>query len=261
MLLIKKMLCCALLLISTLVSPYAICADNTLNIPILCYHNFNPKIPGSMNMTPEKFSGQIKWLKDNGFTIIPLQDAVEYLQGKRTSLPSKPIVITADDGWKSAYTYMLPVVRKYNIPVTLFIYPETIASGKNVLNWDELKELQDTGLFDVQGHTYSHPNFKLEKRALSPEKYEQFVQKELVKSKQILEDKLNKKITLLAWPFGIYDSYLEQEATKAGYVMAFSIDARTANRSYQPMAQPRFMIINAQSTKTFEGIANRATKY
>lgn len=42
---------------------------------------------------------EIKRLKDNGFTVIPLKEAVEYFQGKPTTLPAKPIVITADDGW------------------------------------------------------------------------------------------------------------------------------------------------------------------
>lgn len=246
------------LLILTFIFPRIILADDTINIPILCYHNFNPTIPGSMTMDPRKFEAQLKWLKDNGYTIIPLKQAVEYLQGTRTSLPAKSIVITADDGWKSVYTYMLPLIRKYNIPVTLFIYPGTISQGKNALTWEQLKELQRTGLIDIQSHTSWHPNFKHEKKNRSSASYEKFVKDELINSKKVLEDKLNIKVTLLAWPFGIYDKYLEQEAAKAGYVMAFSIDARTANKNYRPMAQPRFMIIENQSMKTFATIINGA---
>ncbi len=251
-------LVCSLILVITAGFPVILFADDTINIPILCYHNLNPNVPGSMNMTPKKFESQMKWLKDNGFTFIPLKEAVDYLQGKRDALPAKSIVITADDGWQSDYTYMLPVIQKYNIPVTLFIYPQTISEGKHALTWDELKKLQQTGLFDIQGHTYSHPNFKHEKRRLSAASYEKFVQHELVDSKKILENKLNIKISYLAWPFGIYDPYLEKQAADAGYVMAFSIDARAANRNFRPMAQPRFMIIDAQSMKTFAAIANSA---
>jgi len=258
MLRLRNLFSCLFLIISVLLSGTAFAADS-FNIPILCYHNFNPTIPGSMNMRPKKFEAQLKWLRDNGFTVIPLQEAVEYLRGTRASLPAKPVVITADDGWRSVYTYMLPLVRKYNIPVTLFIYPHAISQGKNAMTWAQLKELQQTGLFDIQGHTYWHPNFKQEKKKLSSSEYEKLVKTQLVNSKKILEDKLGTKVTLLAWPFGIYDDYLEQEAAKAGYVMAFSIDARTANRSYRPMAQPRFMIIEGQSMKTFASIVNRAT--
>lgn len=257
MLLFNRFLGCLLVMIVVALPSIVFSAD-TLNIPILCYHNFNPTIPGSMNMSTKKFEEQLKLLKDNGFTVVSLKDVVDYLQGKRATLPQKPVVITADDGWKSVYIYMLPLIKKYNVPVTLFIYPQTISQGKNAMTWEELKELQRTGLFDIQGHTYSHPNFKHERKRLSSSAYEKFVNQELVKSKAILEEKLGTKISFLAWPFGIYDNYLEQEAAKAGYVMAFTIDARTANKSYRPMAQPRFMIIEDQSMKTFAGIVNRS---
>lgn len=231
-------------------------ADESIKIPILCYHNFNPTIPGSMTLKPEKFESQIKWLKDNGYTIIPLKDAVAYLEGKRSSLPPKSIVITADDGWKSVFKYMYPIVKKYNIPITLFIYPETISHGKNAMTWEELKTLQNTGLFDIQGHTYWHPNFKHEKRRLSPEAYDKFVKHQLVDSKNVLEQKLGTKITLLAWPFGIYDDYLEKQAALAGYQMSFSIDYKTASRNFRPQAQPRFMIVEGQTAKTFQQISS-----
>jgi peptidoglycan/xylan/chitin deacetylase (PgdA/CDA1 family) len=233
--------------------------NNNLNIPIILYHNLNPTVPGSMTMTPQKLENELKLLKENGFTFISLKEAVEYLQGKRATLPPKPVVITADDGWESVYTYMYPIIKKLNIPVTLFIYPESISSGKNFLTWDQLKELKDTGLFDIEGHTYSHPNFKIEKRHLSSAAYERFVQKELSTSKRILDDKLGINVTLLAWPFGIYNDYLENEAKKAGYVMAFTIGYHTANRSFKTMEQPRFMIVDNLANQTFKIILNNAS--
>ena len=69
-----------------------------------------------------------------------------------------------------------------------------------------------------------------------------------------MEEKLGTKITLLAWPFGIYDNYLEQEAAKAGYTMAFSVDDGPASKSEKMMAQPRYMVTDKQSMKTFATI-------
>ena len=66
------------------------------------------------------------------------------------------------------------------------------------------------------------------------------------------------QVTLLAWPFGIYNSYLENEAAKAGYVMAFTIGYRTANRSFKPMEQPRFMIVDKLDNQTFKIIINNS---
>lgn len=257
MLFLKRISYIAFFTLSLLLSSITF-ADSVTNIPILCYHNLNPTIPGSMSMTPKKFESQIKWIKDNGYNIVPLKEVVEFLQGKRSSLPEKSVVVTADDGWESVHKYMWPIVKKYNIPVTLFIYPQTISEGKNAMTWEQLKELQATGLFDIQSHTYWHPNFKQERRKLSSENYAKFVKKQLEQSKAILEEKMGTKITLLAWPFGIYDTYLEQQAADAGYEMAFTIDARTANRNFKAMAQPRFMIVDGLSTKTFEGIIKSA---
>lgn len=229
-------------------------AGNSVSVPILVYHVLNPSIPSSMTITPERFETQVKWLKDNGYTVIPLKQLVNFLQGKKVTLPAKPIVITADDGWESDYTYMYPIARKYHIPITLFIYPGTISEGKHALTWEQVKELMNTGLFDIQAHTYTHPNFKQEKKHLSNSAYEKSVRHELADSKKVLEDKLKTKIEFLAWPFGIYDNYLEQQAEKAGYAMAFTIDYRSASKIYRPMAEPRYMIVDSENMATFASI-------
>lgn len=232
-------------------------SSHATQIPILCYHNLNPTVPGSMSLTPKKFESQIQWLKDNGFQVISLKDAVEYLEGKRDTIPAKPVVITADDGWESVYIYMYPIIKKYQIPVTLFIYPGTISDGKHAMTWAQLNELQNTGLFDIQSHTYWHPNFKQARKRMSPSDYEKFVDNELIKSKSVLEEKLNKKINYLAWPFGIYDKFLEAKAADAGYEMAFTIDARKANKTDRVMAEPRYMIIDDYSIKGFSAIVSQ----
>lgn len=242
-----------LLLTLTLFSTIA-WADNAIRVPILVYHNFDPHTPGSMTITTAKFEAQLQWLKENDYTVIPLQDLVGYLQGKNAAIPEKSVVITADDGRESAYRYMVPLVRKYNIPVTLFIYPSSISNASYAMTWAQLKELQQTGLFDIQGHTYWHPNFKQEKKRLSDEDYQKLVHTQLMNSKKVLEEKLNIHVTLLAWPFGIYDDYLEQQALDAGYVMAFSIDGRLADKSEKVMAQPRYMMVEEQSMQTFAAI-------
>jgi len=163
-------------------------------------------------------------------------------------------VITDDDGRNTVNTYMLPIVRKFQIPVTLFIYPMIISHAPYALTWEQLKALKDTGLFTIEDHTYWHPNFKQEKKHLSDAAYEKLVYTQLVTSKQVIEKKLGIHVTLLAWPFGIYNKYLEDQAAKAGYTMAFTIDAKKAQRGDRPMAVPRYMIIEGQTMKTFEAI-------
>ena len=242
-----------LLLAFFLCSP-AVSADEAISVPVLNYHRFGPSVADSMTVTTSVFNSQLKWLNDNGYTVIPLRTLVDYLLGKGPAPPPKSVVITADDGHKSVYDVMLPIARKHKIPVTLFIYPSAISNASYALMWDQLKKMKETGLFDIQSHTYWSPNFKKEKKKLSAEAYQKFVEKQLQQSKSILEKKLGGTVDLLAWPFGIYDDYLEKEAEKAGYVVSFSIDRRHANKSERMMSQPRYLMVNGDGTKGFAAI-------
>lgn len=249
-------ICYSMLLVLSLFNSVAY-ADTSISVPILTYHNFEPSESGSMIISTSKFEAQLKWLIENGYTVIPMKNLVSYLRGGDISIPAKSVVICTDDGRKSVYLHMLPIVRKYNIPVTLFVYPSSISNASYAMTWDQLRELQKTNLFDIQSHTYWHPNFKQEKKKLSASEYEKLVNTQFVSSKKTLDEKLKTNVTLLAWPFGIYDEYLEQQAAKAGYVMAFSIDPRPASKSENMMSQPRYLMVEGQSMQAFAAMINK----
>jgi len=229
-------------------------AEEKLSVPVLVYHRFGLTVADSMTVTTRVFAAQLQWLKDHHYTVIPLRTLVEYLRGQGPPPPPQSVVITADDGHKTVYTEMLPIVRQYGIPVTLFIYPSAISNASYAMTWQQLQDLKQTGLFDIQSHTFWHPNFKQEKRKLSPDAYQKLVETQLQKSKAILEKRLGGKVDLLAWPFGIYDDWLEKEAEKAGYVAAFSIDRRLAGPEEAVMALPRYLMVNGDDIKGFEAI-------
>jgi peptidoglycan/xylan/chitin deacetylase (PgdA/CDA1 family) len=229
-------------------------AQEPVTVPVLCYHRFGPTVADSMTVTTKTFEAQLQWLKDHQYTVIPMRTLVNYLLGQGPPPPEKSVVITVDDGHKTVYTEMLPLVRKYNIPVTLFLYPSCISNASYAMTWDQIKQLQQTGLFDLQSHTYWHPNFKRDKKKLKPADYQKEVDTQLTKSKAVLEKRFGTKVDLLAWPFGIYDDQLEKDAAKAGYVVAFSIDRRNDSKSEKIMAQPRYLMANSDGLKNFEAI-------
>lgn len=224
----------------------------TTSIPILVYHRFGPTVADSMTTTTPVFEAQLQFIHDHGYTVIPLVTAVAWLRGEGPPPPAHSLVITADDGHRSVYDVMAPLIRKYQIPVTLFIYPSAISNASYAMTWDQLRELQGSGLFNIQSHTYWHPNFKIEKRKQAPADYDKFVTTQLQKSKTTLEKKLGIEVKILAWPFGIYDDDLLVRAKDAGYVAAFSIDRHNANPSSTLMALPRFLMTNADQGKAFE---------
>lgn len=105
-------------------------------------------------------------------------------------------------GHRSLYTEMLPLAVRYHVPVTVFIYPSAISRADYASTWEQLSALQRTGLFDIQSHTYWHPNFKKEKRRLAPRAYEEFVTAQLTKSRDQLQEQLGVRVDMLAWRTG-----------------------------------------------------------
>ena len=229
-------------------------SSDEIKVPILCYHRFGNVASDSMTVTNSLFESHLAWLKDNGYTVIPLDTLAKYLRGETEQIPEKSVVITVDDGHKSVYTDMRSIVEKYNIPVTLFIYPSAISNASYAMSWDELRELEKGGLFRIESHTLWHPNFKTEKKKLTPLEYEKFVKNQLAKSKQILEKKMEHEVEYLAWAFGIYDEHLEKEARDAGYKMTFSIDRKHSDIKEEAMPQARYLMVNSDNTKRFEAI-------
>ncbi len=155
---------------------------------------------------------------------------------------------------------MLPLVKKYHIPVTVFLYPSAISNASYAMTWDQVRELKKTGLFDLQGHTYWHPNFKKDKKRLSAAEYDKFVDMQLRKSREKLEKELGGRIDMLAWPFGIYDDYLMRKAADAGYVAAFSMERRPAGPWGKILALPRYLMVNKDVGKGFAAIAGGAAR-
>lgn len=221
-------------------------------VPILLYHRFGAVVADSMTVTTPVFESHLKFLKENGYTVIPLRQLVDYFLRKGPPPPQRAVVIVADDGHKTVYTDMLPLVRQYRVPVTLFIYPSAISNASYAMTWDQLRELKKTGLFDFQSHSYWHPNFKKDRKRMSGAEFGKSVDMQLKKSKARLEKELDLKVDMLAWPFGIYDEDLIGRARGDGYTAAFSIERHNANTSDNIMALPRYIVVNADRGRNFE---------
>jgi len=234
-----------------LMAPLPVFAADSFRVPILLYHRFGPTVADGMTMTTPVFESQMKYLKDNDYKVIPLRQLIDHYKGKAPAPAPKSVVIVEDDAHKSVYSDMLPIVRRYGYPVTVFTYPSAISNAKYAMTWDQLRELKKTGLFEFQSHTYWHPNFKKERKKLRPQALETLVMTQLRKSKAKLESELGTKVDMLAWPFGIYDDYLIAKATEAGYVATFTIERRHAASTDKVMKLPRYLLVNADGGKAF----------
>jgi len=218
---------------------------------VLVYHRFGPVVADSMTVRTSVFASELQFLHDNGYTVVAIREIVNFLTG-HGDLPPRAVAITADDGHRSVFTDMKPLIEKYKIPVTLFIYPSAISNASYAMTWEQLEELKATGLFDIQSHTYWHPNFRVEKGRLSATDYQKFVQFQLEQSRDVLEQRFHTQVELLAWPFGIYDDELMATARKTGYLAGFTIERRKVSRKDNVMAIPRFIVSDSDVGKAFE---------
>ena len=126
-----------------------------ITIPILTYHNFTKDEGSSYKINIVEFEKQMNYLAIHNYSVISLS---ELLKGLRTDqLPPKPIVITVDDGFKSTYTLAYPVLKKYNLPATLFLYTDFIEKNSNSLTWEEIREMNKNNI-EIGSHTLSHCN-------------------------------------------------------------------------------------------------------
>ena len=146
-------------------------------VSILVYLRFAPAVNDVMTVRTATLREQLDYLRRHHHPVIPLRALVRSMaeQAPRSGV----VVITVDDGHASVFTEMLPIVTEYQIPVTLFIYPSAISNASYAMTWAQLERLRRTGLFDIESHTYWHPNFTAERRRLSPGDFRLFAARQL----------------------------------------------------------------------------------
>ena len=101
------------------------------------------------------------WLKGTGWTAISLDDIAAAARGTRP-LPDKAILITFDDGFRSLYTRVFPLLRVYRFPVVAALvgswmegrpdgtvqYGDRIVPRSHFVSWAEAREMQASGLVE-----------------------------------------------------------------------------------------------------------------
>jgi peptidoglycan/xylan/chitin deacetylase (PgdA/CDA1 family) len=208
-------------------------------VAIFAYHRLVDKVryPGT-EITPAAFEAQMKELKDRGITVISMQDLLAWKRGEK-NIPPRCAIITFDDGWKSQYEVAWPIMKRFGYPFTMFIFTEGVRGGSlggsEAITWEQLAEMRDAGV-DIEAHSATHQDLreghnimltesggKRTRTKLTGAEYEQWVQNEVVGSKQLLEQRLGIKVNCFAVPFGNYNEQVKELARNAGYQAMFTV--------------------------------------
>ena len=162
-----------------------------------------------MQTTKETFENQLKGLKDYGYNFITYND-LQRFKNKEIKLRKNSCIVTFDDGLKGVYENAYPIAKKYNIPFTMFVITDKMEQ-EGCINWQEAKEMQDSGLVTIASHSTNHPEFT----GLTVEETIQNVNE----SYKVIEEKLGKQQNkIFTYPYGLYTEEQVKELKKQGYI-------------------------------------------
>lgn len=222
---------------------------------VLTYHRVASKGSAFTILTPGTFAAQMAYLHAHKYNVVPLQRIVACLRNK-TPFPRAAVALTFDDGYKDDYTQVFPLLKKYQFPATLFVYTRYISDGSDALTWAQLREMQSSGLVDVQCHTLSHPNLSQAKKGEDKAAYLSRVNAEVEDSKRLLEEKIGRRVTMLAYPYGAYNPQVVQKTREAGYESAWTVDPAPVGAPVSPgnamLRLPREIILRSDSMDAFK---------
>ena len=125
----------------------------SVQVPVLMYHDVSYLGQG-YSKTPELFKKQMQELKNAGFHTVFFSQLIDFVE-QGTPLPDKPIVISIDDGYATNYTYIFPILKELEMKAEISLIGDAIQYANWGLKWDQIREMQESGLVCFQAHTKS----------------------------------------------------------------------------------------------------------
>ncbi len=213
--------------------------QKSVHVPILMYHyveyvkDRGDRIRISLDTTPYTLEEEIKTLVGGGYTFITASELAEAIDGKR-QLPTKPIVLTFDDGYRDFYTDAYPILKKYHAKATQYVISGFLDVNRNHMLSSQVAEIASEGLVEIGAHTVNHVWLKGQSQEIL--KYE------AAQSKKTLEEAIRRPIVSFAYPYGAFDAQTITAVKKVGYTSATStipgIDQSQSNEFFLYRLRP-----------------------
>lgn len=183
-------------------------------VVILAYHDVSEdierhkqvrKMHPTYSLSITKFKAQMEYLFNSGFTCVSLSELTKSKGDCTHGL--KTVVVTFDDGCAGNFIYAFPVLKRFNLIATFFVIVGRVGSS-HMLDWEQLVEMSQSGM-SIQSHGMTHtPLASLSKGE---------IRYELLKSKEIIEDKIGQEVKFLSVPHGSIDFRCKEIAKEIGY--------------------------------------------
>lgn len=209
-------------------------------VTVLMYHHVMPVPNNNIAISPELFDRQMRYLRDNGFHPITMAQMQAFVLHGRV-LPSRPVLITFDDGRLNQLTYAVPILRSYGFPATFFIVGDwAMSPDRSLMHPAQLRQFVANG-FDLESHTMNH--WLMNRK--HGESYARLKAREwqaVYGMRGWLESTVRAPgVRALAYPGGYFDPFAMRLAEEAGYELAFTTQpGYVSYRAQDQYALPRF---------------------
>lgn len=233
------------------------------SVPILVYHAVSDDATSqfrSYAVPPARFTEHVAILQDLGCVTLTLSDAAQRLFDK-APVPDRAVVLTFDDAFSDFAQRAFPTLMEANFVATLFVPSAYVGSTSRwlvregedrrpVMSWSEIRSVADAGI-EVSAHSHTHPELdRLSKARL---------REELGKSKAVLEDRLGREMTAVAYPFGYHSRGVRRAARAAGYRFGCAVGNRSANPQSNRWAIPRLTVKATADGPVLRQLVTRGT--
>ncbi|TAN32589.1 polysaccharide deacetylase family protein [bacterium] len=196
-----------------------------VDLPILMYHYIRqPPAPRGdwmgfkLSVSPADFHAQMDWLGANGYHPVDFNDLRAYFSG-RQPLPSKPIVITFDDGYADLFTTAYPILLAHRFKAVAYIVSAFVGQSRYV-SAAQVVQMDRAGI-EIASHTVDHANLA---RSSPPS-----IMRELLDSKRWLEQELGHPVLDFAYPSGKFNAQVVADVRLAGYDTAVTTQSSTSH--------------------------------
>jgi poly-beta-1,6-N-acetyl-D-glucosamine N-deacetylase len=121
---------------------------------ILCYHDLSDQSHNEYTVRPQAFAAQMVALHAAGAHTITARQFERFVTGHGAKLPSRPVLITFDDGAKGTWIYADPVLRRLHLHAVSFLITGDVSHHQPYyLDWAEVAAMHASGRWDFGSHT------------------------------------------------------------------------------------------------------------
>jgi peptidoglycan/xylan/chitin deacetylase (PgdA/CDA1 family) len=212
---------------------------SSVRVPVLTYHRVAPlSAVGQLDLKvdPGNFAAELEALHAGGYHTIHQWQLFDALY-KHGTLPSKPVLISVDDGYLDDVRTILPELQRWHMVATFFVITGRMTEP-GFLSADQIRQLERAGM-DIGDHTEHHVDL----RQLTPSE----LRNETAGSRRVLDGVLGHPVYTFAYPFGAYNAAVVSAVRTAGFTLAFTTAAGTTASTTAPFTIPRVHVGRSQT--------------